>query len=148
MLFRSIPQSYIRITSGLGDRTPSALFIVPLLINDNIHGVIEIAGFRDFEPHVKDFVEKLAESIAATIGTVKVNIRTNQLLEISKIQAEEMANQEEELRQNMEEMLATQEEMRRRESELIKASEEAILLKQASEEKETEIGRASCRERV
>jgi len=113
-----IPKNYINITSGLGCETPRALLITPLRVNEDVFGIVEIASFSEFEPHVREFVEKVAESIASTISSVNVNIRTKKLLEQSNLQAEEMANQEEELRQNMEEMQATQEEMRRREEEL------------------------------
>ena len=116
-----LPEGYITITSGLGDDTPRALLVTPLKVNNEIYGVIELASFKPFEPYKLDFISKVSESIAATISSVKVNIQTNQLLEKTKIQAEEMANQEEELRQNMEEMQTTQEEMRRREAELSEA---------------------------
>ncbi|MBQ4231048.1 MAG: PAS domain S-box protein [Salinivirgaceae bacterium] len=56
-------------------------------------------------------------SIASTISTVKINERTNNLLNQSKVQAEELASKEEEMRQNMEELQATQEEAARRENE-------------------------------
>ena len=117
----SLPQDYVHITSGLGGAAPKALLIVPLMVNGKICGIIEIAAFKEFEPHVREFIEKISESIASTIASVKVNIRTSKLLAQTRLQAEEMANQEEELRQNMEEMQATQEEMRRREAELTKA---------------------------
>jgi methyl-accepting chemotaxis protein len=109
----NIPHDYITITSGLGEETPGALFIAPLKVNDQIYGVIELAGFNTFELHVREFIEKEAESIAATLYSVKMNTHTAKLLEQTKFQTEEMANAEEELRQNMEEMWATQEEMQR-----------------------------------
>ena len=113
-----IPKEYMNITSGLGDGAPRALFIAPLKVNDDVCGVVEIASFKNFEPHVREFIEKVSESIAATIAAVKVNMRTSELLEQSKLQSEQLASQEEELRQNMEEMQATLEESHRREIEL------------------------------
>lgn len=113
-----LPDEYITITSGLGQSTPNALLIVPLKVNDQIFGVVELAGFNQFEDHVIKFIEEVGESIASTISTTKINIRTSQLLEQSQQQSEEMAAQEEEMRQNMEELQATQEEAARRSAEM------------------------------
>ncbi len=108
-----IPNNYITITSGLGEANPNTLLIVPLQANNIIYGVIEIASFSELADYQMDFVQKLSESIAITISTVKSATKNNRLLEDSQMFAELMRAQEEEMRQNMEELTATQEEMRR-----------------------------------
>ncbi len=108
-----IPNNYITITSGLGESNPNTLLIVPLQANNIIYGVIEIASFSNLKDYQMEFVQKLSESIAITISTVKSATKNNRLLEDSQMFAELMRAQEEEMRQNMEELTATQEEMRR-----------------------------------
>lgn len=113
-----VPEGYVNITSGLGDANPTSILIIPLKVNDEIHGVVEMASFTDFKVHEIEFVEKIAESIASTISTVRVNAKTQNLLEESQQMTEEMRAQEEEMRQNMEELQATQEEIERSNVEL------------------------------
>ncbi|MFO7655959.1 MAG: GAF domain-containing protein [Bacteroidales bacterium] len=113
-----IPGDYIKITSGLGDDNPKCLILIPLVYNDVIYGIIEIASFNIYRDFEIEFIERISESIAATISSTKANIQTTMLLEQSQQQAEEMASQEEEMRQNMEELRATQEQSARREEEL------------------------------
>lgn len=113
-----IPENYITITSGLGEGIPRSLLIVPLMFENAPQGVIEIASLKKLEPHHIDFVEKAAETVAATFANVKINEQTAKLLEQSQYQSEQMVSQEEEMRQNMEELIATQEESDRREQDL------------------------------
>lgn len=113
-----IPENFVSITSGLGEANPNCIVLVPIKQDENLIGVLEIASFKVFERFEVEFLEKVSESIAATIGTVRINTKTLMLLEQSQQQAEEMLTQEEEMRQNMEELMATQEEMSRKEREM------------------------------
>ena len=108
-----IPDDYVKITSGLGDANPRCILIVPCIINDETLGVMEIASFTELKKHEIEFVEKLGESIASTLSSVKVTERTTRLLSDSRVKSDELTSQEEELRQNLEEMQATQEDLRR-----------------------------------
>jgi PAS domain S-box-containing protein len=113
-----VPEDYITITSSLGGARPNALLLMPLKVNDKVFGILEMATFGKYEPHEIELVQKLAESIASTISTVRINESTRILLEKTQQQTEEMRAQEEEMRQNMEELEATQEEMRRKEKHI------------------------------
>jgi hypothetical protein len=119
LYLKEIPESYINITSGLGDATPRCILIVPLIHNEEVEGIIEIASFNEMEQHEIDFVEKLSETLAAYIANNRINLKTKHLLEQSQQQSEELRAQEEEMRQNMEEMQATQEEISRNEKEYV-----------------------------
>ena len=116
---KDVPDDYISITSGLGDANPRCVLIVPMISNDELFGVIEVASFRELRDYEIEFVEKLAEILASTISRLKTNERTQKLLRDSQPLTEELRAQEEEMRQNLEEMNATQEEMQQREVERI-----------------------------
>lgn len=113
-----VPENYINITSGLGEATARNIFIVPLIFNQQVYGVLEVASFKLLAEHEKEFIEKIAENLASAVSLVKNNQHTRKLLEESQNSAEQLRAQEEELRQNMEELAATQEEMRRNQNEL------------------------------
>ena len=110
-----LPEEYVRITSGLGGANPKSLLIVPLKVDKDVYGLVELASFNDYQAHEIAFVEKLGETIASTLASVKSTQKNKVLIEQFQQQTEEMRAQEEEMRQNMEELQATQEEVVRKE---------------------------------
>lgn len=125
-----IPQNYVQITSGLGEATPGHLLIVPLMVNNEFHGVIELASFQRLQLYQIAFLEKVAESIAATLGTVKVTMQTKQLLDNSHELTAELRSREEEMRHHLETLTAAQHEMQMKQSELqwvFKAMDNSLL---------------------
>lgn len=112
-----VPDDYVRITSGLGYSTPRCILIVPLVFNEKIQGIIELASFKPFEDYELNFVEKVIQSIASALASVKINTQTQFLLSQSERLTKQMKRQEEEMVKNVEELKMTQEESQRREEE-------------------------------
>ncbi len=77
----AIPKGFVKISSGLGSAEPNHILIVPLIIHNEVFGIIELASFERFEKYQQVFLEDLGESIASTIYNQKVKERTNRLME-------------------------------------------------------------------
>ena len=113
ILRTEIPDDYMTITSGLiGDRKPTSLLITPLISNDIVYGVIELASFRKFSPLQIHLINELSEVIARTIAKVKITHRTLALLEESEKMRAELSFQKKQLIQNAEDLIKTQEELK------------------------------------
>ena len=84
---------------------------MPLISDDKVLGVIELASFNVLDEHKQKFIEKIAESFASTLSASHLNNTTVKLLEKAQQQAQQLKSQEEELRQSIEEMQTQQEEM-------------------------------------
>lgn len=132
-----IPNNYISIGSGLGDSNPTSVLIVPLIYNDEILGIVELASFNTFSDFEIEFILKVGESIAATISTAKVSESTTKLLANTSEMTEQLQSQEEELRQQTEELMATQEESQRQMIEIMKENDK---LKKENAELKQQIG--------
>ncbi len=135
---RQIPEEYqTTIGSGLGDSRPRSILLVPLELNGNNEGVIEIASLRAFEDYEIEFVERLAENIASAILTIKINDHTKKLLKESQELTLRLKDQEQELRQNYEELQASQQEIEKK-NQLIEEQKKEIekALKEQTEKSE------------
>jgi PAS domain-containing protein len=84
-----------------------------LLWNEQVFGIIELASFNEIEDYKIQFVGRIAENIASTINAMESSLRTEQLLVETRAQADQLALQEEQVRQNMEALKITQEEAAR-----------------------------------
>ncbi|MGC9312767.1 MAG: GAF domain-containing protein [Sediminispirochaetaceae bacterium] len=114
-----IPDGYLTITSGLGKANPDFLVIEPLVWNGQVFGIMEIAAFNRMEDFKLQFVHRVAENIATTISTMESNLRTEQLLRETREQADQLARQEEKVRQHMETLEQTQREAARQTEKFI-----------------------------
>jgi PAS domain S-box-containing protein len=122
-VYSDIPPFYTTITSGMGEATPGCLILVPIKLNEQVLGVMEVAGFHMFQQYEIDFIEKIAESVASVCFNIKNTEKSRKMLVESELREQILKEQEEELRQNLEELVTTQEEMQRKQMELDQKSD-------------------------
>lgn len=108
-----IPRDYVSITSGLlGEQRPKSIFIMPLITNNKIYGLLEFASINNFSKLEIDIIKNVSEIIAQTIFNLLVNERTTNLLTEAQRMSAELSEKSIALQQNAEEMQATQEELK------------------------------------
>ena len=92
-----LPEGYVKISSGLGEAPPANLAVLPILFEDQVLGVIELASFTAFTPVQTDFLEQLTETLGVNFNTIIANSRTDALLEESQRLTSELQARSEEL---------------------------------------------------
>jgi len=116
LIYRTeIPDDYYTITSGiLGEQKPKSIIIVPLLQEEELQGVFEIAFLKNSLPgSFLNFANEVSSIIGQTIYNLKITTRTEQLLVESQEMTATLRENEEQLRKNAHEMIVAQEELER-----------------------------------
>lgn len=116
LIFRSeIPDDYFTITSGLlGEQKPKSILLVPLLQEEELQGVLEIAFLQTRLPDYQiSFAEEVGAIIGQTIYNLRITTRTEMLLKESQEMTATLRQNEEQLRRNAREMIEAQEELER-----------------------------------
>jgi signal transduction histidine kinase/HAMP domain-containing protein/ActR/RegA family two-component response regulator len=91
------PAGYLEISSGLGKAAPADVVVVPVLFEEQVLGVIELASFGTFSELHHSFLDQLVETIGVVLNTIIANARTEELLEQSQRLAQELQAQSMEL---------------------------------------------------
>ena len=104
ILLTEVPPDYIRISSGLGEATPLNIIVLPVLFEGSVRAVIELASFAPFSATHQSLLDQLTESIGLVLNTVAATQVTEQLLEQSQSQAQELQSGQEQLRQSNEDL--------------------------------------------
>src|SRR5207237_9559982 len=81
ILITQAPDDYVRITSGLGEGSPVNVIVLPVLFEERVMAVIELASFQRCNPIPQTFLVQLAEPIGVVLKPILPNMRAGQLLE-------------------------------------------------------------------
>ncbi|MFJ7948546.1 HAMP domain-containing protein [Streptomyces sp. NPDC096354] len=99
-----VPGDYISISSGLGRTAPGSLIVLPIVVDDQVLGVIELASFTAFTSVHRAFLEQLMEMVGVNVNTIVANARTDELLGESQRLTGELQSRSEELQVQQEEL--------------------------------------------
>ncbi len=99
ILITEAPPDYIRITSGLGETAPVNIIVMPILFEEQVLGVIELASLKPYSEIHRTFLEQLMETLGVVLNTIMANMRTEELLQQSQSLTQELQTQSEELQQ-------------------------------------------------
>ena len=83
-------EDYIKISSGLGEAAPANIIVLPVVFEEHVLAVIELASFRPFSDVHLQFLEQLTETIGVSLNTIIANMRTEELLEQSQSLTQEL----------------------------------------------------------
>ncbi|ALG73158.1 diguanylate cyclase [Azospirillum thiophilum] len=125
ILLTNVPRDYVSISSGLGEAPPLNIIVLPVLFEDDVKAVIELASFGRFSETHQSFLEQLTESIGIVLNTIAANMRTEGLLKQSQRLTTELQSQQEELK-TTNERLEQQAASLRKSEELLKAQQEKL----------------------
>ena len=131
ILVTKAPEDYIAIASGLGEADPVNIIVLPVLFEDQVMAVIEMASFVPFSEAHLTFLEQLSETLGVVVNTIVATMRTEELLQQSQGLTMELQSQSEELQSQRDELERTNQELEEQ-ARSLKASEE--LLQQQQEE--------------
>ncbi|MEH0981766.1 HAMP domain-containing protein [Micromonospora sp. CPCC 205556] len=100
----AVPADYVTVSSSLGAAVPLHLVVLPILFEDQVLGVIELASMSRFTEIQRDFLDQLTETIGVNVNTIVANARTDVLLTESQRLAGELQARSEELQARSEEL--------------------------------------------
>ena len=106
-----IPDDYLAISSGLGGARPRHMLLLPVVFENTLVGVIELASLGAFTDVHMSFLKQLCFNAGVIINSISASMRTEELLEEARMTAEELQRSEEELKTKQEELEASNEEM-------------------------------------
>ncbi|MFF8386486.1 HAMP domain-containing protein [Streptomyces kanasensis] len=99
-----LPGGYVSISSGLGTAEPSSLIVLPIVVEEQVLGVIELATLGTFTHVHRTFLNQLMATIGVNVNTIVANARTDELLEESQRLTAELQARSEELQEQQQEL--------------------------------------------
>jgi HAMP domain-containing protein/CheY-like chemotaxis protein/signal transduction histidine kinase len=143
MLISDVPADATPIRSGLFQSVPRSVIVLPILFEDRVKAVIELASLSVFTASHLSFLEQLTSSIGIVLNSIEATMQTEGLLKQSQQLATELQTQQTELQQTNEQLAQKAQQLAEQNVEVERKNQEIEQARRAVEEKATELALTS-----
>jgi CheY-like chemotaxis protein/signal transduction histidine kinase len=143
MLITEIPKTSVPIRSGLFETVPRNVIVLPVLFEDRVKAVIELATLSNFTASHLAFLDQLTSSIGIVLNSIEATMQTEALLKQSQQLATELRTQQKELQQTNEQLAQKAQQLAEQNSEVERKNQEIEQARRALEEKARELALTS-----
>jgi HAMP domain-containing protein/CheY-like chemotaxis protein/signal transduction histidine kinase len=143
MLVAELPPNAVRIRSGLFEAVPRNVIVLPVLFEDRVKAVIELASLSAFTTSQLAFLEQLTASIGIVLNSIEATMQTEGLLKQSQQLAGELQTQQSELQQTNEQLAQKAQQLAEQNAEVERKNQEIEQARGAVEEKAKELALTS-----
>jgi CheY-like chemotaxis protein/signal transduction histidine kinase/HAMP domain-containing protein len=138
-----VPKTAVPIRSGLFEAVPQNVIVLPVLFEDRVKAVIELATLNTFTASHLAFLEQLTAGIGIVLNSIEATMQTESLLKQSQQLATELQSQQTELQQTNEQLAQKAQELAEQNREVELKNQEIEQARMALEEKAKELALTS-----
>ena len=143
MLITDLPPGTVPIRSGLFEAIPKNVIVLPVLFEDRVKAVMELASLTTFTASQLAFLEQLTASIGIVFNSIEATMQTEALLKQSQQLATELQMQQKELQQTNEQLAQKAQQLAEQNVEVERKNQEIEQARRALEEKAKELALTS-----
>jgi HAMP domain-containing protein/CheY-like chemotaxis protein/putative methionine-R-sulfoxide reductase with GAF domain len=143
MLIGDLPEHTVPIRSGLFEAVPKNVIVLPVLFEDRVKAVIELASLSTFTASHLAFLEQLTASIGIVLNSIEATMQTEGLLKQSQQLATELQTQQKELQQTNEQLAQKAQQLAEQNVEVERKNQEIEQARRALEDKAKELALTS-----
>jgi HAMP domain-containing protein/CheY-like chemotaxis protein/signal transduction histidine kinase len=143
MLLHDLPDGTLPIRSGLFESIPKNVIVLPVLFEDRVKAVIELATLNSFTASHLAFLEQLTASIGIVLNSIEATMQTEGLLKQSQQLATELQTQQKELQQTNEQLAQKAQQLAEQNAEVERKNQEVEQARRALEGKAKELALTS-----
>jgi HAMP domain-containing protein/CheY-like chemotaxis protein/signal transduction histidine kinase len=143
VLITELPKKTAPIRSGLFKAPPKNVIVLPVLFEDRVKAVIELASLSSFTASHLAFLEQLTSSIGIVLNSIEATMQTEGLLKQSQQLAAELQTQQKELQQTNEQLAQKAQQLAEQNYEVERKNQEIEQARRALEEKARELALTS-----